>query len=247
MLRNFIVDDDLLPFDPLIEEFQRTSQLDYSLQITQAFNKLLDDLRNRGMDVRRFGTPLDCLRLKTETAKQSRLTYKTITTSTTYPSIEAKTGFRRLVLNVTAITGGTLTATLQGSDDLDANDSTEPGSSTWETITHLDATTAVESSIVFQREYKWYRVTTTYAGTTVTFNASVHEVGHEDQIIHYALFIIYRSLVKETNDRWQALADMHLQDYTQGLNSMKLTEDSDEDQLVDDDDVQKSGQARMGR
>lgn len=245
MLRNFIVDDDLVPYDPLIREYQRTTQSDFSTQISQAFDILLDDMRNRGRDVRKLGIPLDLKRDRTSTAKQNRLTFSTETGAKDWTGVKGETGFRRLVVNATAFSGTELVVKIQGSDDLDATKTVEP--TYWEDITSLSVKAAGEVNVVFQHEYRWYRISTTFTGTTVTFSASLWECTVDHLVIHQALFIIYRSLLKTPKDRYESLADMHLQEYVATIESAKFMEDKDDDQLVDAADSVESAQGRLQR
>lgn len=249
MLRNFVVQADLLKYYPKLASYLPSTQSDWTTQISEAFNIVLDDIRAREIEPRLMMIPLDLKRAETSTADQDTLTSSTETETTTGTHIDGVSGFNRFTVNVTAMTGTSGYAIkLQGSNDIDVTDSVEPDN--WEDIATISPTATGESSSVFQREYKYYRyVNTVTAGTpSITYTAAIHETFVDRWVIHKAMQLIGQGLTKEDNDRWDRVAQTAEQFYNNAMQAYKFTLDSDDNNLVDGTDVQgESLQARLTR
>jgi hypothetical protein len=245
MIKNFVTDDDLEEYYPSISSYLPSTQNDYSTQIDEAFNLVLNDVRSRGIDVRNIHVPLDLLRAATSSAEQDALTSATQTSSTNGTHIDGQQGFRRFVVNVTAITG-TPTFTLQGSNDYNISDSVEP--SNWTTIETLSPTTTGETSVVYYNEYKYYRYTSTIASGSVTFTASLYETEFDVWVIYKTLWLLFSFMAKNPDDVWSERAKKYEMLYSSVVTGYKFTYDSDQNNLIDEsDDLQHSAQRRLSR
>ena len=239
MLKNFVVQADLLKYYPKLASYLPSTQADWSTQITEAFNLLLDDVRAKEIEPRLMMIPLDLKRAATATSSQHILTSSTETATTTGTHIDGVSGFNRFTVNVTAMTGASGYAIkLQGSNDQDISDSTEP--SNWTDIATISPTAVGESSSVFQTEYKYYRyVNTVTAGTpSITYTISIYETFADRLIIHKAMQLVGQGLTKEDNDRWDRVAQNAEQFYSNALQAYKFTIDSNDDNLVGEGEEQ---------
>ena len=247
MLRNFVVQADLLKYYPKLASYLPSTQNDWSTQITESFNIVLDDIRAREIEPRLMMIPLDLKRAETSTADQDTLTSSAETETTTGTHIDGVSGFNRFTVNVTAITGVTGYAIkLQGSNDIDVTDSVEPDN--WEDIATISPIATGESSSVFQREYKYYRYVNTVTGTTITYTAAIYETFVDRWVIHKAMQLIGQGLTKEDNDRWDRVAQTAEQFYNNAMQAYKFTLDADDNNLIGPgEDQDDSLQARLTR
>ena len=78
-LKCFVTDDDLKAYAPNIVKYLWASQTDYSLQISEAFHRVMNDLRRRGYDTRTLGNVIPL----------------------TSASVEGRDGFNRFAVSVT--------------------------------------------------------------------------------------------------------------------------------------------------
>jgi hypothetical protein len=245
MLKNFVSTDDLVEYYPTIEDYLPSSQNDYSTQINEAFNLVLNDVRSRSIDARFIHQPLDLKRAATATSEQDTLTSSTETTSTTGTHIDGQQGFRRFVVNVTAISG-TPTIAIQGSNDVNIQDSTEP--SNWTAITSVSPTATGESTAVFYSEHKYYRYVSTIASGTITYTAAIYETEFDVWTIYKTLHLIFKFLAKTPDDIWSERAKFYDSQYSSVVSGYKFALDSNEDNLIDEsDELNKSAQRRLTR
>jgi hypothetical protein len=249
VLRNFIITSDLQKYDTSILKYLPTGQADWSTQIAEAFELVKDKIRARDIVVRNLGIPLDLNRAVTDTTKQDAL--KSLNKIATYNGthIDGVDGFRRFVVDVTAITGSSgYVFNLQGSNDQTVNATTEPVN--WKTIATLTPTMVKEYSIVFSDEYKYYRLNLVItAGTpSVTFTASIVETYQDRWIVWLALSLIYEMMAKTPDDVWMRKSNDAMIMFQNAFDTYKFILDSDDDNLVDDDDdVKHTTQIEMVR
>lgn len=244
MIRNYITDTDLDEHYPNITDYLPDSLSNWQAQIDEAFELMLNDLRSREIDVRTLGVPLDLKRAATSTADQNTLTSSTEAVSTTSTHIKGRDGFRRFAINVTALSG-TASVALQGSNDLQITDSTEP--TNWTAITSISPTATGESSAVIDGQYRYYRIVSTVSGS-ITYTAALYEVYYDIWVIYKTLWLIFTYLAKSPDDIWDKRAKMYDQLYSTTLTGFKFYIDSDDNNLIDDGDTSnKSGQRRISR
>lgn len=249
MLKCRIISSDLKLYDQAIEKYLPREQPDWNPQISEAFELLKDKIRARGVPVRLLGIPLDLNRLPTETAKQNTLTSFTKTANFSGKHIVGIDGFRRFVVNVTAISAASgFTFQLQGSNDQDITNETEP--SNWSLVSTLTPTATGETSIVLADEYKYYRLNLTVPGSgspSVTFTASLVETYFDRWIIYEALALIYAMLSKETGDVWTEKSKSAMIAFDLAFDSYKFSEDLNDDNLLDSTEQNESGQISFSR
>lgn len=244
MIRNFITDSDLDEHYPNITDYLPDALSNWQNQIDESFELVLNDLRSRELDVRTMGIGLDLKRSATSTDDQNTLTSTTEATSTNSTHIKGRDGFRRFAINVTA-RSGTTSVTLQGSNDMNITDATEP--SNWETVETLTPTTTGETSTVIDSQYKYYRISSTITGS-MTYTACLYEVHFDIWIIYKTFWLIFTYLSKNPDDIWDKRAKMYENLYSSVLTGYKFTVDSNDNNLIDNGDVQnQSGQRRMSR
>jgi hypothetical protein len=244
MIKNFITDTELEEHYPNLSDYLPDSLSSWSSQVSEAFELVLNDLRSRELDVRTMGIGLDLKRAADSSADQNTLTSSTEATSTTGTHIVGKDGFRRFCINVTALSG-TASIAIQGSNDQNITDSTEP--TNWTTIATLTPTAIGESSVMFDSQYKYYRRVSTVSGS-VTYTACLYEVYFDIWIIYKTYWIIFNYLSKNPDDVWDKRAKMYDTLYSAVLSGYKFTVDSNDDNLITNQDEQnKSGQRRMSR
>jgi hypothetical protein len=148
--------------------------------------------------------------------------------------INGVAGFRRCVVTPTAV-GGTTVILLEGSNDMGITDETEPAN--WVTIKTFTVIAVEEVSAVITDEYKYYRirVLSISAGTTA-FTAAMYETYSDRWIIWKALVIIFSSMSKDPQDIWAERARQADQFYETAIQAYKITVDTDDDNLADDED-----------
>jgi hypothetical protein len=247
MLKNFVVDADLKKFYPKLANYIWSTQSDYSTQITEAFNILLDDFRSRELEARTLMLPLDLKRAASSTADQDViLTSSAETSTTTGLHINGVTGYNRYVVNVSALTSTGYAIKLQGSNEQGINDATEP--TNWTDIVTITPTTTGESSSVFQAEYNYYRYVNTVTGTTITYTVGLYETWLDRLIAHKAFEMIFRDFSKLPGDVWDERSKAHANMYEQGMQARRFTVDADDNNLIDSGDIlSQSAQVHMGR
>jgi len=245
-LRNYILDADLRRLHPKLANYIWSTQTDYSVQIAEAFNMLQDDLRSRGLNPRQMMIPLDLKRAASSTDNQDWLTSSTETTSTTSTHINGRDGFIRFVVAVSAIGGSTgYSIQLQGSNDIDADDSTEPVN--WvNTGTAIAPTSTGTTSTIIANQYKYYRYVHTVTGTSksLTYCASLVETYADRWIMYKSLELICRDFARTEGDIWEKRAQHYADLYAQSLLGYKFTLDEDEDNLVDEAESDDKGSSQ---
>ena len=242
MVRNYVLDADLKKFYPLIAATIWNTQSDYSVQIGKAFDIMINDLWNRGLNPRQCMIPLDLNRVSGADANQP-LTAVTKTATFTGGAYES-TNQRRFAVKPSVCTG-TFTFQLQGSNEV-----SEPaaGDASWEDVgTALTfATTTAEQSTVITVQYRWYRHKITAAATTCTYTASMYETIFDDLISHRALAMIFLDW-SQSNPQYAEFAKDELALYDSGLNAVKFYYDSDDDGVAETTDPLQTSNIRFTR
>lgn len=246
MIKNFITDSDLDEHYPNITDYLPDSLSDWQFQINEGFELVLNDLRSRELDVRTMGIPLDLKRAANATSDVNVLTSSTETDSTTSTHIKGRDGFRRFAINVTARSGTTTVIAIQGSNDLQITDDDEP--TNWTAITSITPTTTGESSVIFQDQFRYYRLVSTLTSASITYTAAIYEVYYDIWIIYKTFWLLFTYLAKSPDDIWSERAKKYESLYSSILTGYKFVIDSNDNNEVDDgDDMNKSGQRRLSR
>lgn len=235
MLKNFITDNDLKAFYPKISAQIWSTVADYSVQIQKAYDNLINDLWNRGINPRLVMIPLDLKRSATVEPNDPLNSTSEIVSTTGLA--QRASNQRRFVVTPTAVTGQ-WTVQLQGS-----NKQSEPSvtDASWQDIASLTIPTTIltERSIIITNQFRWYRYKSTAgtAGTSMTSTISVVETIYDNLIIHGACVIIFSDWMKETNDIWDNRRASAQLLYDSGLNAVRVSYDENDDGFIDGADA----------
>jgi hypothetical protein len=229
MLKNFIIDEDLKNYHPNLNRQIWNSQSDYNVQIVEAYNNVLTDLYNKGVNPRQLQMPFN---LVSNTA--SYLSNITKTASVTGDSFAAgdlgDRNYQRLVVNVNAI-DGEFVFSIDGSND----------NTNFDQITSITASVAGERSIKFNNQYKFYRYRALkVSGTTTTFTTYLVETVWDNLIIYRSFEIIFSDFRKSQNDSWDLLVQQYAKKYDGEINAAKYLFDADDDGTIADGEEQAS-------
>jgi hypothetical protein len=232
MLRNFVNDEYLEKFFPDLVNYRKGGQVDYSSQTATAFELILDELTNKGIDPRRLMTGLDLNRSDTVNSGIQQLTSKTASATENGYAWEGGTQ-RRFVLNLTnkSVAGDDWSFILQGSN---SNDRPDDGDSSWETVSTIqyDANTeASEENSTFTSLYKWYRlrVVKTSGSGSVTFTASIYETIFDPIIAYKTLCLVSSSWQTGLAEKWDVIREQKQAEYDAAMQAVKFSYDSDDD------------------
>jgi len=238
MLRNFITTSDLAKYDIAIERYLPQSseggEIDWSTQIAEAFELIKDKLREKNVSSRLMGLPLDLNRSADSNADENGLIQLTKAGSFTGTHIVGHEGFRRFAINVLILQGdATHSFTLHGSNDCNVTDSTEP--ETWTTIQTIQPAEAGEAAVLFQDEYKYYRVDLTTEGEagSIAFTAALYETYQDRWIIWLTLSLIYKMISKGADDVWLKKSQDAYAMFESAFDNYPFEYDSDDDNMPD--------------
>lgn len=268
MLKNYITDTDLQKYYPKISSYLWSGSSNYTTQITEAFNLVVDDMIARGLDYVKLGTQIDLLRSQSSTDYQHKLTYETFTANDFKTHLLGFRGFRRLVVDnlANSVTGSNAKVVLQGSNDIGISDTTEP--SNWVDITTISLTSSTGvSSSVFQNEYDYYRIgiydaqnsytttdnvtafteATAFTSGSVRLSVSLVETYIDRWIILKTFEMLFRDFSKEANDIWDKRSEEASRQYKQSIDAFKFTYDTNANNLVDRADREQDAQSRLYR
>jgi hypothetical protein len=228
-LRNFVTDSELKSWDPNITDFMYKNQGSYQIQINKAFDKLLNDFRSMGINTNRLMVPIDLNNFEPTTANLP-LQIKTVSSSPYTSSIFEGHGERRVVTNVSALSG-TWTFTLQGSNAQSIPASTD---ATW-----VDVKTATLDQIAekvlptIDTPYEYYRYTLS-GGSSITLTCALYEVSLDDAICFGTFVLLFKSWMKAPEDLWATRYTIALDEYEKLLTAVKFNYDSDENGVITD-------------
>lgn len=250
----FFVDmDSLRAFFPRIADYVGSSSADFSFQIGEGRRQALDALRARGLKVRQIGKPLDLLRPygSTETADGLTELEQTPPAAKECTFIEGLDGFNRLALLVTFTTlasGKQLKAILQGANDVEASLEDPPAS--WETIATLAISGSGDASILFEEEFRWYRLILSPdadLAASVKISAWLQETAIERLCIYKTLAIIMRGISKDPQDIFSARATEMEQAFETALSAITVSVDSDNDNVPTEGEQTSGGGVAFSR
>jgi hypothetical protein len=246
VLKNYIVDADLEKYYPNLSEFLWTGKVSYQAQIQEAFEFVCDEIRHRGIELRKFGTPLDLLRPEGTTTDQNVLASRTDTATYTSQYIIGQDSFTRLVIDVSSLSAQTGFAfTLQGSNDVNVNASSPP--THWTDILTLKPFQVGVISGTFTDEYKYYRFVTVQTGASISYTISLVDTTVERLVVWQSFRIIFEDFTREEGDIWFQRAKTAEDRYQKHLQVTRFFVDEDGDNRVTEKDVLTHMSARMGR
>ena len=226
--RNFITDTDLAPYHPNLQKQLWQGHPSYATQISEAFDRVNNDLFNMNVNPRLIMTPFDLKRQPSITGHIALLS-TTETASTTSTSISCCEGFRRFDINVTGITNPWVIQ-LQGSNSNQLSDfSNVPNAS-------ITASSSVETSQVFSLEYAYYRYVSTplSGGSSITYTASLLETMFDKLIIYKTFSLIFADFVRTQGDQSEILKRDYNDAYNRLIQHIKYSYDVNDDGLLED-------------
>jgi hypothetical protein len=235
MIKNFIKDAELMVYAPNIKSQMYSGQSSYDLQISKAFDLMLNDFQKSGYDVRLMMNQVD-LNNYAPSVDNPPLVAFTKTADTNF-SPYLMQNRRRLVVDVSAGTFGSsyFTLKLQGSNKV-----AEPvaGDTSWTDIagSSFQVKATGQYTVVCLEKYNWVRLSVVKnSATTMTATAYLVETVFDNLICLRTLMLLYSDWRKEQNDEWDfKYADMKLQ-YDAELANVKFYYDENEDGVSPDE------------
>lgn len=211
MLRSFITHSDILKVEPALTDYLRSDQSDFSGLVSQAKTFLEQEVKNRGLELKKLCTKL------------------TLTDST--KSDKDHVERTRIVIDATSVSGSP-TWVLQGTND-ESNE-------TWTTVLDgSDLTLSADGQVTktFSDTYDYYKLTKT---GTATYTAYLVETSWELPHIYLSLHLIYKQLEALEGDAWASKAEMYFERYQYVMNNVKYSYDADEDGTVYEDEMKNN-------
>jgi hypothetical protein len=222
MLKTYITNEDVIEFEPALDDYLRSTQTDFQDQIDKTFEILVQDLKSNGLKIKLLCTPLE---LQASAAK---------TTSFDGLGVEDEIERRFWILNVTA-NSGSCVFTLQGSND----------NVTFTTITTQAITQTGSYANLITTIYDYYRVT--FSGTSATYSSELIEESFFFTHLYLTLWNIYTSLQSQVGDMWESKAIKYWELYQTTLKSIKYSYDEDDSGSVGDEEGVKTYRPRFTR
>lgn len=212
MLKATVVTSDLTKYEPMLADYYRTNQTDWSDILTKAHDFLENDIKARGLLLRRLCKPL-------------RLTDAT-------KSNEDEIERTRLTITLSG-TVGTTTFAFQGTND-DSNE-------TWTTISTVDAlsyTTTGEKTTTFSDTYKYYKITKS-GGTATVSNIYLVERSFELSKTFLAISMALKTLQSQVSDIWEEKSKYYMDLYYDLMKNINYSYDEDDDGSADADELKR--------
>lgn len=214
----------ILEEEPSLQDYIRRDAVNYDAMVVKSYSEMLMDLRNRNYDLRRLATPL------TVYASGSFVGVSSGTVST-------KDNINRSILKLTVTSiPSTEVFKLEGGDDT---------TGTFIQIGDLITVAADGTYYIPLVDYYYYYKLTKVTATTSTVEAVLFESVYHYLHLYRALYNIYKSLVKTSDDIWMIKAEKYLNDYNYLLDSSSFSYDVDDDKIIDTDDNYGSKQISL--
>ena len=220
MIEDFITHERLLKTEPAIDGYLSSTQINFDEIINDAFEEYLNDVKNQNYIVRKLGKRLSLQAsvIKT-TAFDSAI------------SDEDKVERRRLIIDISAITG-TSVFSLQGSND--------DGDNYTDVKTGIIITQEGNYDYTFWNVFKKYRLRLLSIGTTVTYSADLYETTFDFPLLYKKLSKIYYSLFhKSGDDAYQTKAENYENRYQQALSTTHYFYDEDDTGDISADEAEQ--------
>jgi hypothetical protein len=227
MIESNLITTDINNREPELLILYPDNETDWADILSDAWEEVTQDIRDNGWNIRRL-----CKRysLQSPVTKTAAFT-GTITTDEDY--IQRL----RLVINVAAKTGtGSITFHLEGTDD---------EGTTWETVNSaISVTTLANTTVVFTRVYKNYRLSITAFNTitSITYSAYLVETTFERLHLYKTMELIYRLQNRLSNDVYSDKEKRYADMYLDRLNSTQFAYDEDDDEEISEDEAEDNNQ-----
>jgi len=225
MIESYLKHSDILKVEPSLDDYLRSDEIDLSDIINEAKSEMIDDIIDRGQQPRRLCKRLS---LQTPVTKTSVFTGKV--------SAEDYAGRRRLVIDVTAISGDA-EFTLQGTDD----------ESTYEDIVSIPVSGEGQFTTKFDKTYKKYRLKLTSV-TSITYSAYLIETNYETAHRYKVLSMAFNKLrYRISDDNFNAKYREYEEIYQKKLDTMRFFYDRDDSGTITEDEGYTSVNVRFSR
>lgn len=235
MLKNFITTDNLKTFYPNLQKEIWAEQADYQPQIDKAFDRLWNDLRNRGINPRLVCAPLDLFRVE-GSAANTPVVLKTLA-DVTNSAVSRWTGQRRVIVECTEVSGeGESYFEIYGSNVSEEPSVLDPSFALVDSVKFAAVGTATKT---LTSCYRWVYVRATPVGTIKT---RLYLVDNSfDDLICYGAFKLIFGDIPEGLKKAE-------RDYDSLLQSVKVSYDDDEDDVPDEgEEDARTPQVRLTR
>ena len=222
MLKTYITNEDIIEFEPALDDYLRSTQTDFQDQIDKTFEILVQDLKSNGIKIKLLCIPLE---LQASASK---------TTSFTGTGVEDIIERRFWTLNVTASSGACI-FTLEGSND----------NVTYSTVTTQAISQTGTYTNLIPTIYDYYRVS--FTGTSATYSSDLIEESFYFTHLYLTLWNIYTSLQSQVGDMWESKAIKYWELYQTTLKSIKYSYDEDDSGSISDGEGVKTYRPRFTR
>lgn len=226
MIESYLVTADVNNREPDLVNLYPSGETDWSDFLTDAFEELTQDVRDGGWNIRKL-----CKRY----SLQSSVT-KTAAFTGTITTNEDNLQRLRLVINCTAKTGtGSVAFLLEGTDD---------DGTTYETVTTLSVTATGNTTTVFTKVYKDYRLSITgfTTITSMTYSAYLIETTFERLHLYKTLEMIWRIQNRLSGDIYADKETKYKSMYDDKLTSTQFAYDEDDDGEISDSEEETNNQ-----
>lgn len=230
MIETYIDHSTLLKYEPRIDDYLGSDQIDYSEQITMAKREIIERLRSYNKKIRLYCTPLT---LQASTTKTEAFTGA----DSNIDYVERL----MLVVKVTAITGAAVIQ-LEGSNS----------EGTSKTYTEVNLDSEIVPTIIgtyvsrFDDPYSYYRIKVT-PGTTITYSAYLVESSFYFAHLYNSLALIFRGLTRREGDNWEQKEKKYSEMYESYFNNMNAYYDEDESGDINPDELIRTSRVRFSR
>ncbi len=222
MLKTYVTNEDIIEFEPALDDYLRSTQTDFQDQIDKTFEILIQDLKSNGLKIKLLCTPLE---LQASVSK---------TTSFTGTGVEDEIERRYWILTVTANSGSCI-FTLEGSND----------NATYTTVTTQAISQTGTYTNLIQTIYDYYRVS--FSGSSATYSSQLVEESFFFTHLYLTLWNIYTSLQSQVGDMWESKAIKYWELYQTTLKSIKYSYDEDDSGDVGEEEGVKTYRPRFTR
>ena len=208
--KNYVYTQDLKAYSPLIMKDLYATQTDYSPQISLAGQLVVIDLQGHDIDTRLICVPSDLQTVYNPSDANEPMTYSDITSSISTAHTDKGTAnygfnsYKRFGVDVASFnSSGSVTFTLQGTNESSADEITETD---WVDIISIPFTSASltgEYVTTFEKEYRWVRYTVmAQDGAQMRYSAWTNDTTIDQFVITKTFVLLMTDMVERENDMW---------------------------------------------
>jgi hypothetical protein len=150
---------------------------------------------------------------------------------------------RRLVIKPWLTVTGNWTIQLQGNNMQISQNNLIQNDLNWRDVPNAkflvnSSSVLDEDSLVFDVQYRWYRLVITGDSGSIQISAYTVENIFDELICNAALMYILRAFTKEENDSWSIQYKFAQDDYTTALDTVRFLFDANDDGVTSESDTQ---------